>query len=372
MRQLDRVQGLGERADLVDLDQEGVGLAAGDAAREPLDVGDEQVVADELRLGAEAVGDGLPPLPVVLVERVLDRDDGVGRHELGVVVGHLLGGLLGALEGVEPALAELRGRDVEREHDVGAQALPGLLDRLGDQVERCPVGGQVGREAALVADAGGEAAALQHGLQCVIDLGAAAHGLLERRRTDGRDHELLDVDVGVGVGAAVEDVHHRHRQHVRVGTADVAVERQTGRVGSGASHGERDTQDGVGAEGRLVGRAVEVEHRLVDQPLVVGVETLDRGADLVDDRVHGLLDALAGVPIAAVAQLHRLERTGRRARRHGGASERAVVEEDLHLDGGVAAGVEDLAGADCFDGCHGAAPDEVRTSGPTLQPIPSP
>ena len=30
---------------------------------------------------------------------------------------------------------------------------------------------------------------------------------------------LLDVDVGVGVRAAVEDVHHRHREQVRVGPA---------------------------------------------------------------------------------------------------------------------------------------------------------
>src|SRR5690606_10080041 len=61
--QLDRVQGLGERADLVDLHQQGVGGALLDAAGQTLGVGDEQVVTDELDLVAELGGDGLPALP---------------------------------------------------------------------------------------------------------------------------------------------------------------------------------------------------------------------------------------------------------------------------------------------------------------------
>ena len=65
-----------------------------------------------------------------------------------------------------------------------------------------------------------------------------------------------------------------------------------------------------------------------------------------------LLHALAAVALAAVAQFDRLERTGRGAAGHRGARERAVVERDLDLDGGVAARVEDLAGADGLDACH--------------------
>jgi hypothetical protein len=58
--QVDRVEGLGQRADLVDLDQQGVG----GARRCPLQsarVGDEQVVADDLDLVADAlVSDAQP------------------------------------------------------------------------------------------------------------------------------------------------------------------------------------------------------------------------------------------------------------------------------------------------------------------------
>src|SRR6476620_2424998 len=63
--QVDRVEGFGERADLVDLDQQRVRGAGGDAAAEPLGVGDEQVVADDLHLAAEALGHGLPAVPVL-------------------------------------------------------------------------------------------------------------------------------------------------------------------------------------------------------------------------------------------------------------------------------------------------------------------
>ena len=163
--------------------------------------------------------------------------------------------------------------------------------------------------------------------------------------------------------AAVEDVHHRHRQQVRVGAADVAVERQVRAVRGGPGDGERDAEDRVGAELGLVGRAVELEHRLVDQPLVVGLEALDRRGDVLDDGLDGLLHALAEVALAAVAQLDRLEGAGGRAAGHRGAGERAVVEGDLDLDGGVAARVEDLAGADSCDGCHGVAPGGGKRTG---------
>ena len=48
MGQRHGVEGLGERADLIDLDEDRVGHTGVDAALEPLGVGDEDVVADQL------------------------------------------------------------------------------------------------------------------------------------------------------------------------------------------------------------------------------------------------------------------------------------------------------------------------------------
>ena len=39
---------------------------------------------------------------------------------------------------------------------------------------------------------------------------------------DRQNHELLDVDRIVGMRAAIDDVHHRQRQHMGVRAADIA------------------------------------------------------------------------------------------------------------------------------------------------------
>src|SRR5690606_16332194 len=88
----DGLEGFGQGADLVDLDQDRVGGAAVDAFLEDLRVGDEQVVADQLDLAADAVGELLPAVPVVLGHAVLDGDDRVLRGPVGEEVDELFAG----------------------------------------------------------------------------------------------------------------------------------------------------------------------------------------------------------------------------------------------------------------------------------------
>lgn len=137
--------------------------------------------------------------------------------------------------------------------------------------------------------------------------------------------------------AAVEDVHHRDRQDVRVGSAEVAEQRQVAGLGGGVRHRQRDAEDGVGAERGLVRRRVQVEHGLVDQPLLGGVVADELRADLLDDGEDRLLHALAAVTGGVtVTQFQGLEGTGGGAGRDGGPAGAAVVEADLDLDRGVA------------------------------------
>ena len=68
--------------------------------------------------------------------------------------------------------------------------------------------------------------------------------------------------------------------------------------------------------------------------------------------LDGAEDALAPVAVAAVAPLGGLVHARRGARGDDGAAAGARVEDDLDLDGGVAAGVEDLARRDLLDGSH--------------------
>ena len=119
-------------------------------------------------------------------------------------------------------------------------------------------------------------------------------------------------------------------------STDIPEQRQLSRVSSGLGHGERDTQNRVGAQLGLVGRAVEVEHREVNLALVVSLEALEGVTNLVVHAGDGLEDTLAEITLATIAELNRLERPRRSARRHSSATDRAIVEGNLDLHRGVA------------------------------------
>jgi hypothetical protein len=77
----------------------------------------------------------------------------------------------------------------------------------------------------------------------------------------------------------------------------------------------------------------------------VRAEQLGRD-DLADVR-HRLEHALAAeLALVAVAKLDRLVGAGGGTRRNGRAADRAVRQDDVDLDGRIAARVEDLAGVD--------------------------
>ena len=188
---------------------------------------------------------------------------------------------------------------------ISAWSAASLESRSGAKPPSSPTGGP-------------EAPVVEGLLQRVEDLGARPQPLGEGRRAVRDDHELLEVDLVVGVGAAVEHVHHRHRQDPRLLAAEMAPERLPGVGRGGLRDGERDAEDGVRAEPRLVRRAVELDHRVVEAGLVGRVAAVDRGGDLAVDVGDGVRHALAAEGAAAVAQLDRLELAGRRARGHGG------------------------------------------------------
>ncbi len=356
MGERDRIQRLGQGADLVDLDEQGVSGLLCDAPGKPRRVGDEQVVTNELHSITEACCELHPSAPVVLGERILDRHDRVGGDQLGVVVAELLGGTRGALEPVGAVREELGRSHVESKGDVLPGPEPRLVDGLHEQVERGPVGRQVRGETALVTDGGGQPRCLEHAFEGVVRLSAPPQCLGKGRRPDRGNHELLDVDVGVGVRATVDDVHHRHRQQMRPGTTQVAEQRQGRRFRGGFGDREAHPEDGVRPQIGLVRRAVQVQQGQVENPLLGGFQAQDLRLDAVDDTGDRLADALTAVAVVAVTQLDRLEGAGARAAGYGGTAESAVVQDDLDLHGGVATRVKDLAGSYGLNGRHGSRP----------------
>ena len=148
-----RGEGLGERADLVDLDEDRVADAVRDAFLQDARVGDEDIVADQLHLLAETLGEQLPAAPVVLRHAVLDGDDRVTVDPGLEVIDHLLRRQAGAFrfEAVDAVFVVLGRRAIDRDRDVAASAVTRLIDRLQQQLQRGFVRRQVGREPALVA-----------------------------------------------------------------------------------------------------------------------------------------------------------------------------------------------------------------------------
>ncbi len=128
---------------------------------------------------------------------------------------------------------------------------------------------------------------------------------------DRLDHEFLDVDRVVGVLAAIDDVHHRHRQRAGIDAADVAVEGQAIILRRCLRHRQRHAQDRVGAQPRLVRRAVQVDHHLVDLHLVGRVQA----AEHVEDLAFDIGDGLSGRPCRRSAPCRRRAVPPPRARR---------------------------------------------------------
>ena len=253
-------------------------------------------------------------------------------------------------------LEEFARSGVEAERDVRPELETRRLDRLADVVERGFRRRQIGSEAALVADIGVEAGLFQRRFQGVEHFRAPAHRLADAPGAHGQDHEFLEIDRIVGVNAAIDDIHLRRRQDAGLGAADIAVERQFRGVGRRLGDRERDAENGVGAEPRLVGRAVELDQGHVDRDLFFRVEAGNGVENFAIDRFHRPEHALAGkAGLVAVAQFDRLMGAGRGARGHGGAAEGAVLEGHIDLDRGIAARVQDFTGDDVDNLSHGSS-----------------
>src|SRR5215218_6180146 len=169
---------------------------------------------------------------------------------------------------------------------------------------------------------------------------------------------------------AVEDIHHRDGERAGIGSAEVAVQRQTCLFSGGPGDGERHAQDRVGAEAALVARAVGLAHDAVDGDLLEGVHADDDFGDLFIHVVDGFENAFAAIALAiAIAQLDRLVGAGGRARGHRGSAHRTAGEKDLDLHGWVAAGVEHFSTVYRLDQTVHRSPSQAQLSPPQAASI---
>ena len=145
------------------------------------------------------------------------------------------------------------------------------------------------------------------------------------------------------MGTAVEDVHHRYGQHVRLKSAEEAIERNILGLCRRIRCRNRHRENRVRAELGLILRAVHIKHRLIDR---IDVTCLDADECRRNLRVYildRLRDALAAeLRLVAVAQLKSLKLTRGGTRRRSAAADRTILENDLRLNRRIAARVNDL------------------------------
>ena len=95
------------------------------------------------------------------------------------------------------------------------------------------------------------------------------------------------------MGSAVEDVHHRDGQRFGVCAADVAIERHFLERRGRTRDWQARRQEWRWRRVSIYSRAVEIDHRLVDQRLVERVQSLELAADRLVDILDGRQNAFA-------------------------------------------------------------------------------
>jgi len=230
---LNRVQSLGDGADLVHLDEHGVGDLLIDAALDAFRVGGKHVVANQLHLAAQLIGKRLPARPIVFGHAIFDGDDRVLPHPFRQQFRELLAIAFPALdrETILSVLVEMAGGDVERDGYIFSRSVPGFLDAFDQQVEALDIAIERRPEAAFVGDGYRFAMRTENRFGPVINVGHHLDSLAVGARAH-RDHqEILDIDAHVGMHPAADDLHLWHRQSLGVGAAEIAIERHAAGIG---------------------------------------------------------------------------------------------------------------------------------------------
>ena len=98
--------------------------------------------------------------------------------------------------------------------------------------------------------------------------GSHAQCFGKRLRSYRQDHEFLDIHVVISMCSAVEDIHHRYRQHLGIDTAKIIVERQFKFHGRrfGNSHG--NAKNRIRSQFFFVGSPVERQHGAINDHLL--------------------------------------------------------------------------------------------------------
>ena len=158
------------------------------------------------------------------------------------------------------------------------------------------------------------------------------------RRATRHNHEFLKINRGVRMSAAVQDIHHRHRQNSRLGPAKIAKEEQIFRGRSGVRDRQGDAKQRVCPQVPFIGRAVELDQLVVDLLLVPRIPAFKSGSNLIVDVGDCLLDTFAAESrFIAIPQFPCFMFAGTCSAWNRRPAKRAALQSHINFDSGIAA-----------------------------------
>jgi hypothetical protein len=173
----------------------------------------------------------------------------------------------------------------------------------------------------LIADCRGIPPIPQNARKGMIRLRTKTQRLGKVGSSQWNNHEFLEINAVRSMLAAIEHIHHRHRQNAGIFPAKVPVQRLPGFRRRRSRHSHGNTQYRVGTETAVVISAIQCPKRPIQPRLIMCVEACNRGRDLDIDIFGRRQNTLAAITTRiAVTPFDGLVFSGRRPRRHSRGS----------------------------------------------------
>src|SRR5262249_13544143 len=155
-----------------------------DSTTQSLDIGDEDVVTNQLYLTPKALCHFSPTLPVVLSQTIFHADDRIIGYPLGIQVDHLACGQRATLpsQRIGAILIELARGGIYPDEDILTSFVARGFNGLYQEIQGLAVGAQGRSKATFISDVGIQLAVVQYFLEGMIDFGAPPYRLAEGRR----------------------------------------------------------------------------------------------------------------------------------------------------------------------------------------------
>ena len=268
-----------------------------------------------------------------------------------LIRGEFLAGFRLLVEALALFRFPLRRCGIHCNHEILARLKACRLDRFENLFDCFFIRSQLIRcKTAFITDSCDITHILDELFQRMEHLCTPAKCFLEGRCADRHNHEFLRINSTVSVCAAVQNIHHRNRQFCTLNAAEETIKRDAERSRSGPCGGNRHGKNRICAELGFILCSVSFDHRLVDginvRSIHAGQHLIDCGIDVFDSFLYTLPE-IAG--FVAVAQFQCLKFAGRCAAGSSSPADRTVHEENLRLDGRIAAGIHNLTTNDLFN-----------------------